>query len=159
MVKDTNLGRFFELASSDKIYVNSLNLHEIKIENLQDYTIDFELNGLMIIGTIERKTNIRFKNMNDFESYINAIDIDYDCEDVTSTGYFYILETPQFKMLNEVLTPKVPFLCKKLLNIMDKTIIFLRVVTFLQNVLFIFLKKIKEKNFKLLFGLKNIDQE
>ena len=71
-----DLCRFFELASSDKIYVNSLNLHEIKNEVLQDYTGDYELNGIKIIGTIEHKTNIRFKNMDDFESYIHAIYID-----------------------------------------------------------------------------------
>ena len=49
---DIDLGRFFEIASSDEIYVNSLNLHEIKNEFLQDYTGDFELNGLMVIGPI-----------------------------------------------------------------------------------------------------------
>ena len=30
----------------------------------------------MIIGPIEHKPKTRFKNMADFESYINAIDID-----------------------------------------------------------------------------------
>ena len=53
----------------------------------------------MIIGPIEQKTNIRFKNMDDFESYINAIDIDYVSEDVTFTGYVYIKNTPQFKVV------------------------------------------------------------
>ena len=53
----------------------------------------------MIIGPIEHKTNIRFKNMNDFENYINAIDVDYDCEDVTFTGYVYKLNTPHFKVV------------------------------------------------------------
>ena len=43
--EDIDPGRFFGLASSDKIYVNSLNLHENKNEMLQDYTGDFELNG------------------------------------------------------------------------------------------------------------------
>ena len=62
-------------------------MNEIKNENLQDYTGDFELIGLMIIGSTEHKTDIRFKNMDDFESYINALDIDYDSEDVTFTGY------------------------------------------------------------------------
>ena len=42
-------------------------MHEIKDEILQDYTGDFELNGKMIIGPVEHKTNIRFKNMDDFE--------------------------------------------------------------------------------------------
>ena len=55
MVEDIDLGRFFELATSNKIYVNSLNLHEIKNEILQDCTGDFELNGLMNIGPIEHK--------------------------------------------------------------------------------------------------------
>ena len=87
MVDDIDLGRFFELATSNKIYVNNLNLHEIKNEILQDYTGAFELNGKMIIGPVEHKTNIRFKNMDDFEKYINAIEIDYDSEDVTFTGY------------------------------------------------------------------------
>ena len=50
------------------------------------------------MGPIEHKTNIRFENMNDFESYINAVDIDYNSEDVTFTGYVYILNTPQFKI-------------------------------------------------------------
>ena len=74
-------------------------MHEIKNETLQDYTGDFELNGKMVIGPVEHKTNIRFKNMNDFERYINAIDVDYDSEDVTFTGYVYKLNTPHFKVV------------------------------------------------------------
>ena len=66
MVKDIDLGRFFELARSNKIYVNNSNLHEIENEFLQDYTRDFEVNGSLIIGPIEHKTNIRFKKMDDF---------------------------------------------------------------------------------------------
>ena len=97
--EDIDLGSFFELATSIKMYVNSLNLHEIKNETLQDYAGDFELNGLKIIRPFEHKTNIRFKNMDDFESYINAIDVDYDSEDVTFTGYVYKLNTPQFNVV------------------------------------------------------------
>ena len=37
--------------------------------------------------------------MDDFESYINAINVDIDCEDVTSTGYVYKSDTPQFKIV------------------------------------------------------------
>ena len=97
--EDIDLGRFFELATSNKIYVNNLNLHEIKDGILQDYTSDFELNGKLIIGPIEHKTNIRFKNMDDFENYINAIDVDYDSEDVTFTGYVYKINTPHFNVV------------------------------------------------------------
>ena len=65
--EDIDSGRFFELLTSNKIYVNSLNLHEIKNELSQEYIGDFELNGKMDIGPIEHKTNIRFKNLDDFE--------------------------------------------------------------------------------------------
>ena len=124
---DIDLGRFFELATSNKIYVNNLNLHEIKNENSQDYTQDFEFNVLMIIGPVEHKTNktyIRIKNMNDFERYINAIDIDFDSEDVTFTGYVYKFNTPQFKVVKRVLMVEVVNICKKLWNIIDKTNIY-----------------------------------
>ena len=97
--EDIDVGRFLELATSNRKYVNGLNLHEIKNEILQDYNNDFELNGKMIIGPVEHETNIRFKNMDDFEKYINAIDIDYDSEDVTFNGYVYKLDTPPFKVV------------------------------------------------------------
>ena len=54
---------------------------------LLDFNGDFEINGSLIIGPIEHKTSISFKNMDDFRSYISAIDIDYDNEDVAFTGY------------------------------------------------------------------------
>ena len=57
----------------------------------------FELNGLMLLGPVE--TNMRFKNMDGFESYINAIDIDFDSEDVTFTGYVHKLNKPQFNVV------------------------------------------------------------
>ena len=53
MIEDIDIGRFFELATTDRKYVNGLNLHEIKNEILEDYTGDFELNGKMIIGPVE----------------------------------------------------------------------------------------------------------
>ena len=123
MKEDVDLGRFFELATTDKIYVDQTNLLEIKTENLQGCKSDFDLNGSMIIGPIEYKTNIRIKNTDDFESYINAIDIDYDSEDVIFTGCVYKLNTPQSRLLNEVLTLKVVNICEKLFNFMDKTVI------------------------------------
>ena len=55
MVRDINIGRFFELATTDRQYVNALNLHEIKNEILEDYTGDFELIGSMLVGEIEKK--------------------------------------------------------------------------------------------------------
>ena len=51
----------------------------------------------MITGPIERKTNIRFKKMEGFENYMNALDIDYDSGDVTFFGFVYKIKTPHFK--------------------------------------------------------------
>ena len=82
------IGRSFELATTNKKYVKGLNLHEIKSEFLQDYLGDFELIASMLIGEIEQKTNFRFENTDDFETYINAKDNGgYDSEDVIFTGW------------------------------------------------------------------------
>ena len=97
MVEVIDLGKFFELATSNKKYFNNLNLHEIKNEILQDYTGDFQLIGCMLIGEIEQKRNNRFKNVDDFETYINAIyNGGYDSEHVIFTGWLYQLNTPEF---------------------------------------------------------------
>ena len=77
---------FLELASFKEVYVTGSNLYEIKVEILPDYTADFELIGLMVAGPVKRKTNITFE-MDDFGSFIFAIEKDYDSEDVTFTGY------------------------------------------------------------------------
>ena len=72
---------------------------KLKSEFLQDYTGDFELSGLMIIEPVEHKTKIRCEKMDDFQSYINAIDIDYVSEDVTFTGHVYKINSPQSKVV------------------------------------------------------------
>ena len=74
-------------------------MHETKDEILQDYTGDFELNGLVIIGPIEHKTIIRYKLMDVFENYKNKIDVNYDSEDLTFTGYVHKINTPLFKVV------------------------------------------------------------
>ena len=53
----------------------------------------------MIVGPIEHKTIIRFKNIDDSGRYIKAIDVDYDSEDGTFTGYVSKLRTPHFKLV------------------------------------------------------------
>ena len=102
IVEVIDIGRFFELATTDRKYVNGLNLDEIKNEILEDYTGDFELIGSMLVGEVEQKTNIRFKNVDDSESFINAKDNSgYDSEDVIFTGWLYKLNTPEFKKVNK----------------------------------------------------------
>ena len=103
IAEDIDLGGFFELATTNRKYVNGLNLHEIKNEFLEDHTGDFELIGSMLVGEVEQKTNIRFKIVDDFESYINAIDDSgYDSEDVFFTGWLYKLNTPDFKKSKQI---------------------------------------------------------
>ena len=53
------------------------------------YTGEFEMVGSMLIGKIEQKTNIRFRNIEDFETYIYAKDVDFDSEDVVFTGWLH----------------------------------------------------------------------
>ena len=125
-------------------------MHEIKNDILQDYTGDFELNGKMIIGPIELldllKTKNRFKNTIDFKSYINAKDVNYDSEDV-----FLLVTFINWTRFNSKLWKEVPInvlnICKKLVNNMGKTVIYLLQECVLSSVLNILLKKIILKNF------------
>ena len=101
IAEDIELGRFFELATTNRKYVNGLNLHEVKNKILEDRTGDFELIGSMVVGEVEQKTNIRFKNVDDFESYINAINNSiYDSQNVIFTGWLCKLNTSEFKKVN-----------------------------------------------------------
>ena len=93
------LGRFFESATTNKLCVNRLISREVKHEILSDYTINFEKIGKLIIREMEQKTNFGFRNVEDFETYINAIDVDYDSEDVFVIGCLYKLNIPQLNMV------------------------------------------------------------
>ena len=53
----------------------------------------------MLIGEIDQKTIFRFKNVADYETFVNAIDVDYDSEDVIFTGWDNKLNTPQFNIV------------------------------------------------------------
>ena len=86
-----------ELKELNKIQVINKNLHEIKHEILQDYSGEFEMVGNLKVGDQIRQTRIRFRNIDDFEAYINSIDQEYDSEDSIFNGYIYNLDTPQFK--------------------------------------------------------------
>ena len=147
IVEDVDLGRFFELVTIDKIYVNNLNLYEIKNEILEDYTGDFELIGKMIIGPVEHKTNIRFKNMDDFERYINAIDIDYDSEDVIFSGYVYKLDTPQFKVVKRSAYGKGTNHMQEIVEYCGRNCYIPTSECILSNLLIVSPKKITQKNF------------
>ena len=57
----------------NKIEVIDKNLHGIKQKIIQDYTGEFEMVGNLKVGDQIRQTDIRFRNINDFESYINSM--------------------------------------------------------------------------------------
>ena len=88
------------LKELNKIQVVNKNLHEIKQEILQDYIGTFEMVGNLKVGDQIRQTHVRFRNMDDFEAYINSIDQDYDSEDAIFNGYIYKIDTPQFNKVN-----------------------------------------------------------
>ena len=52
----------------------------------------------MVVGPVEHKTGKRFRNRDDFDSYINAIDFDYGSEEVTFTCNVWERNTLQFKV-------------------------------------------------------------
>ena len=89
-----------EMKELNKIQVINKNLHEVKQEILQDYEDGFEMVGNLKVVDQIRQTHFRFRNIADYEAYINAIDQDYDSEDVIFNGYIYKLNTPQFNKVN-----------------------------------------------------------
>ena len=84
----------------NKIQVIDKNLHEIRNEILLDYGGAFEMVGNIKVGDQIRQTNIRFRNVDEFEAYIISIDERYDAYDCIFDGYIYKLDTPQFKKVN-----------------------------------------------------------
>ena len=88
------------LKELNKIELINKNLQEIKNEILLDYVGGFEMVGNLKVGDQIRQTHIRFRNISNYEAYINAIDQDYDSEDALFNGYIYKLETPQFNKVN-----------------------------------------------------------
>ena len=45
--------------------------------------------GNLKVGDQIRQTHIRFRNISDYEAYINSVDQEYDSEDAISKGYIY----------------------------------------------------------------------
>ena len=88
------------LKDLNKIQVIDKNLHEIKNEILVDYEGVFEMVGNLKVGDQIRQTHIRFRNISDYEAYINSIDQDYDSDDSIFNGCIYKVDTPQFNKVN-----------------------------------------------------------
>ena len=82
-----------------KIQVVEKNLHEIKNGIILDYTGELKMVGNLKVGDQLRQTHIRFRNISDYEAYINSTDEGYDAEDAIFNGYIYKINTPQFNLV------------------------------------------------------------
>ena len=80
----------------NKDQVIDKNLHEIKNEKLLDYTGE-----LKMVRILKVDDQIRFRNIDDYETYINAIDEGYDAEGAIFKGYVYKINSPQFNKINK----------------------------------------------------------
>ena len=87
------------LKGLNKIQVIDKNLHEIKKEILLVYTGEFGMVGYLKVGDQIRQIHFRFRNIADYESYINSIDEGYDAEDAIFNGYIYKNNTPHFNVV------------------------------------------------------------
>ena len=56
--------------------------------------------GKLSIADHIRQTHIRFKNIIEYESYINAFDQDYESEFAIFNGQVYKKDTPRFNLVN-----------------------------------------------------------
>ena len=88
------------LRELNKVQVIDENLHEIKYEILLDYAGAFEMVGNLKVGDQIRQSHIRFRNIDDYEAYINSIDEGYDAQGAVFNGYLYKLNTLQFQKVN-----------------------------------------------------------
>ena len=89
-----------QLKELNKIHVINKNLNENKNEILGNYVGEFEMVGRSKIADQTRELHIGFRNIEDFESHINAIDQDYESGDAIFNGYIYKINTPQFDLVN-----------------------------------------------------------
>ena len=65
-----------------------------------DFTGEFQMVGSLKVGDQIRENHFRFRNITEYESYINPIDEGYDAEDAIFNGFIYEINTPQFNLVN-----------------------------------------------------------
>ena len=88
-----------DLKELNKIHVVNKNLHEIKQEIVVDCGGEFEMIGKVSVGDQIRETHIRFRNITDYEAFINAIPEGYEAEVAIFNGYNYKINTTQFNLV------------------------------------------------------------
>ena len=89
------------MGTTNKMYVIRLKLHENQNEFFSYFTGDFEMIEKIIKRELEQKTNIRFRNIADYESRIKTKDsAGYHSNDVVVTGWLHKLFTPEFNRVD-----------------------------------------------------------
>ena len=78
-----------ELKELNKIKVFKKIYTSFNRKILVDYTSEFEMVGNLKVGDEIRQTHIRFRNISDYEAYLNSIDEGYDAEASIFNGYIY----------------------------------------------------------------------
>ena len=58
--------------------------------------------GRLEIADQTRETHIRFRNLDNFESYIDAFDQHYESENAILKGYTHKINSPKFKLVNRI---------------------------------------------------------
>ena len=84
-----------EIKELNKIQGIDKKLHEIKEEKIVDYAVEFKMVSILKFCDQIRTTHFRFRNIIDYEAYINSIDGAYDSEDAIFNGYFHKINNPQ----------------------------------------------------------------
>ena len=77
--------------------------------------------GGLKIADQTRGTQIRFRNIDDFESYINAIDQDYESEDPIFSGYFFI--TPKLLNLTKLIEANMEVIMILNMNLLNTEVL------------------------------------
>ena len=88
------------LKQSNKIQVVDKNLNEIRNERLVDYSGECEMVCSSKVGDQNRQTHIRFRNLTDYEAYINSFDEVYDAEDAIFKCFLYKIITSEFNLVD-----------------------------------------------------------
>ena len=91
-----------ELEESNKIHVFDRNLHGIENEILLDYVREIEMVGnlKLVIKFVKLILDLEMLLNTEYETYINAIDQEYESEDAFFNGSFYKINTPQFNLVD-----------------------------------------------------------
>ena len=66
---------------------------------MRDYESEFEMVGRLKIADQTRETHIKLRIIDDYESYIHAIDQNYEYEDGIFYGYIYKTKNPQTSLV------------------------------------------------------------